>query len=147
MPSQAVVRVEEGKLIVRQRGFSYQPVTHLVGERAVTSYQAKSAVSARTVDPADVSVFDVKGNRLQTKAWKDKLKNDVHALVSNDGKLPNPRELALFKEDTLIIVLPGTGGGGGSLLGRDGYYSRPGHAPGCSLAARKHGRTPGREYS
>ena len=61
MPSQAVIRVEEGKLIVRQRGFSYQPVTYLVGERAVTSYQSKSSVSARTFDLADVSVFDVKG--------------------------------------------------------------------------------------
>jgi hypothetical protein len=109
MPSQAVVRVEEGKLIVRQRGFHYQPVAQVVGERAVTSYQMKSGVTARTFDPADVQVFDVKGNRLQNKAWKDKLKNDVHALISNDGKLPNPRELALFKEDTLIIVVPGSG--------------------------------------
>src|SRR5205823_2375923 len=43
----------------------------------------------------------------------DKLKNDVHALVAFDGKLPNPRELALFKDDTLLVVLPNQAGGAG----------------------------------
>ena len=68
--------------------------------------RCSSTVTARTFDPADVSVFDMKGNRLQNKAWRDKFKNDVHALVAYDGKLPNPRELALFKDDALLVVLP-----------------------------------------
>jgi hypothetical protein len=107
MPSQAVVRVEDGKLIVRQRTFHYAPVTVAAADgRAVTSYHARSGVGARTYDPADVAVFDMKGNRLQNKAWRDKFKNDVHALVAYDGRLPNPRELALFKEDALLVVLP-----------------------------------------
>jgi hypothetical protein len=63
-------------------------------------------VSATTHDSADVTVFDMKGNRLLPKVWKESLSSDVHALVANDGKLPNPRELALFKQDTLLIVLP-----------------------------------------
>jgi RNA polymerase sigma factor (sigma-70 family) len=105
-PTQAVVRIEDGKLVVRQRGHRYEPVTQKVGDHAVTSYQRKSGVSATTHDPADVSVFDMKGNRLSAKAWKELLKNDVHALVAHDGRLPNPRELTLFKQDTLLIVLP-----------------------------------------
>ncbi|MCI0701277.1 MAG: sigma-70 family RNA polymerase sigma factor [Planctomycetia bacterium] len=105
-PSQAVVRLEDGKLIVRQRGHYYEPVTQKVGENAVTSYQMKSGVNATTHDPADVAVFDMKGNRLSPKAWKELFKTDVHVLVSHDGKLPNPRELALFKQDTLVVVLP-----------------------------------------
>jgi RNA polymerase sigma factor (sigma-70 family) len=109
MPTQAVVRVEDGKLIVRQRGYGYQPVVPDGAGGRVTQYQLRSSVLARTYDAADVQVFDAKGNRVLPKAWKEKLKTDVHALVSYDGKLPNPRELALFKEDTLVIVLPGGG--------------------------------------
>lgn len=105
-PTQAVVRVEDGKLVVRQRGYHYEPTTQKVGDHAVTSYQRKSGVQATTYDPADVSVFDMKGNRLSPKAWKELLKNDVHVLVAHDGRLPNPRELTLFKQDTLVVVLP-----------------------------------------
>lgn len=105
-PSQAVVRVEDGKLIIRQRTYGYRYVQQEVSGQRVYGAQMKSSVTARTFDPADVSVFDMKGNRLQNKAWRDKLKNDVHALVAYDGKLPNPRELALFKDDILLIVLP-----------------------------------------
>ena len=105
-PSQAVVRVEDGKLIVRQRTYGYQYIQREVNGQRAYQAQMKSSVSARTFDPADVSVFDMKGNRLQNKAWRDKLKNDVHALVAYDGKLPNPRELALFRDDILLLVLP-----------------------------------------
>ena len=38
--------------------------------------------------------------------WKEKLKTDQHVLLANEGKLPHPRELTLFKDDTLVIVLP-----------------------------------------
>jgi RNA polymerase sigma factor (sigma-70 family) len=105
-PTQAVVRLEDGKLVVRQRGYHYEPVTQKAGDNTITSYQRKSGVQATTHDPADVSVFDMKGNRLSPKAWKELLKNDVHALVAHDGRLPHPRELTLFKQDTLLIVLP-----------------------------------------
>ncbi len=106
-PTQAVVRIEEGKLIVRQRAHYYEPTKHIAGgATVVTNYERKSGVTATTHDPADVAVFDMKGNRLLPKAWKELLKSDVHALIASDGKLPNPRELTLFKQDTLLIVLP-----------------------------------------
>lgn len=105
-PSQAVVRIEDGKLIVRQRTQAAEAVTQTVGEQAVTSYRMKSSVRAATYDPADIAVFDMKGSRLAPKVWKEALKTDVHALVTHDGKLPNPRELTLFKQDALLIVLP-----------------------------------------
>ncbi|MBN9122369.1 MAG: sigma-70 family RNA polymerase sigma factor [Planctomycetes bacterium] len=106
-PTQAVVRLEEGKLIIRQRVQVMEAVPQKVGEGVTSySYQRKSSVHASTHDPADVAVFDMKGNRLAQKAWKEQLKNDVHALVATDGKLPNPRELVLFKPDALLIVLP-----------------------------------------
>lgn len=106
--AQAVIRLEEGKLIVRQRDLQrYSAVTTQYNGKVHTIYQSQGGVQATMHDPADVAVFDMKGNRLQPKAWKDKFKADVHCLVAFDGRLPNPRELGLFKEDTLIVVLPG----------------------------------------
>jgi hypothetical protein len=106
-PAQAVVRLEDGKLIVRQRVQHFVSFQQLVGGQVVTKSQKRSAISASEYDPADVAVFDMKGNRLSPKAWKELFKSDVHALIAHDGKLPNPRELALFKQDTLLVVLPG----------------------------------------
>ncbi|MDB5308343.1 MAG: sigE 46 [Gemmataceae bacterium] len=107
VPTQAVVRLEEGKLVVRQRQRGYSPVTtELDDGRKVTSYQFGTRVSGQKYDPADVSVFDMKGNRVPTKTWKEKLKEDLHVLVAFDGRLPHPRELTLFKDDALLIVFP-----------------------------------------
>lgn len=111
-PTQAVVRMDDGKLLVRQRSHYYESkVVATTGNarspsREVTTYVHKSGVVATTHDPADVAVFDMKGNRLAPKTWKDLFRSDVHVLVSTDGKLPNPRELALFKQDTLLVILP-----------------------------------------
>ncbi|MDY3551203.1 sigma-70 family RNA polymerase sigma factor [Gemmata sp. JC717] len=105
-PSQAVVRMEDGKLVSRHRVSSTKPVTQVVGEQTFVSYQTKSSVIAVTYDPTDIAVFDIKGNRLSPKVWKETLKTDVVALISTHGTLPNPRELTLFKPDTLVIVLP-----------------------------------------
>jgi RNA polymerase sigma factor (sigma-70 family) len=90
LPAQAVVRVENGKLILRQRGTD----PYALG------------VTAQSYDPADVGVFDMKGNRLAPKAWKELFTSDVHVLLSTTGMLPNPRELALFKQDALFVVPP-----------------------------------------
>jgi RNA polymerase sigma factor (sigma-70 family) len=107
-PGQAVVRIEDGKLVVRTRLTAYVPTTVQTGANgAVTSYRVKKmGVHAATHDLDDVAVFDMKGSRLSLKAWKELLKSDVHVLVAFDGKLPNPRELTLFKSDTLLVVLP-----------------------------------------
>jgi DNA-binding transcriptional regulator YiaG len=94
-PSQAVVRVEDGKLIVRQRTHVRQiSVQEVHGQNAYVP-QVKTGVSALKFDAAEVAVFDMKGNRMSNKQWRDKFKNDVHALVAYDGKLPNPREIRL----------------------------------------------------
>jgi RNA polymerase sigma factor (sigma-70 family) len=109
-PAQAVVRLEEGKLVVRQRTRGYAVVAN--GEAATTVVrQMVTTVSGYKYDPADVSVFDMKGNRVQPKVWKEKLKEDQHVLVAFDGRLPQPRELALLKDDVLLVVFPGHPGG------------------------------------
>ncbi|HYH67594.1 MAG TPA: hypothetical protein VD866_23050, partial [Urbifossiella sp.] len=77
----------------------------------VAQGQAASAspVLGRKLDASDVLVFDMKGNRLAAKAWREKLQNDQHVLVAWGGVVPNPRELALFKDDTLVVVFAGGG--------------------------------------
>jgi hypothetical protein len=107
-PAQAVVRFEDGKLIVRTRSTSYRPVTNRTVDGQIVSFYKveKGGIHTAAHDPEDVAVFDMKGNRLSAKAWKELLKSDVHALIARDGKLPNPREMTLFKADTLLVVLP-----------------------------------------
>jgi hypothetical protein len=70
------------------------------------TFEMRSTVENNTVDAADIAVFDMKGNRVADKAWKEKLKTDLHVLLITNGKLPHPRDLSLFKEETLLIVLP-----------------------------------------
>jgi RNA polymerase sigma factor (sigma-70 family) len=107
LPMQAVVRIDNGKLIVRKRVEVAVPLTQQHGNQSVTTYDFGSAVSGTSInDASDIAVFDMKGNRLLPKAWKEKLKVDVHVIIGFDGKLPNPRELTLFKDDTLLLILP-----------------------------------------
>jgi RNA polymerase sigma factor (sigma-70 family) len=106
LPVQAVVRIEDGKLIIRQRVSDYTIVKHRSGNESAFAYQLQSRVGALTIlDPAELAVFDVKGSRLAAKAWMEKLKNDTHALIEFHGKVPNPRDLTLFKDDVLVIVM------------------------------------------
>ncbi len=110
IPAPAVVRLEGGKLIVRQRtrgGVSYYaPAAQGVGKVGNT-------VIGQKYDPSDILVFDMKGNRLAPKTWRTKFEQDQHVLLAWGGVVPNPRELVLFKDDTLVVVLPGMPAGGG----------------------------------
>jgi RNA polymerase sigma factor (sigma-70 family) len=109
VPTQAVVRLEDGKMVVRQRTRGARAVTVEAanGQKYQTLQQATRITGYRYDNVADVAAFDMKGNRIQSKVWREKLKEDQHVLVAFDGRLPQPRELTLFKDDTLLIVFPG----------------------------------------
>jgi len=136
-PTQAVVRVEDGKLIVRQRTRASQMVAKEDDEgRKVWVHETRSTVVGSKHDAADVSVFDMNGNRLPDKVWREKLKADKHVLIAYDGKLPLPRELQLFKDDVLLVVLPahaitsGHGAWGTTttyelMQGQNGFFYQP----------------------
>ena len=105
-----VLRIDH-QLIVRQRNQSVQAVERTAEGQGgainkVVSYERRSVVTGQKHDAADVSVFDMNGNRLADKTWREKLKVDRHALIAYDGRLPLPRELQLFKDDVLLVVLP-----------------------------------------
>jgi len=122
-PSQAVVRLEDGKLIVRQRGRTSHASQKEVDGVKYVVHETKTGVVAKSYDADDVSVFDMKGNRVAAKAWKSALKTDQHVLVQFDGRLPLPRELQLFKDDTLLIVFPGSGSAPGAYSGVEGFWT------------------------
>jgi RNA polymerase sigma factor (sigma-70 family) len=106
-PKLAVVRLEDGKLIVRQRSYYYVQVPVVVNDGSVmTIEQKRSGVNVAAVDAGEVAAFDMKGNRLPSKEWKETLKTDRLVLISADSSLPNPRELSLFKPETLLLVVP-----------------------------------------
>ncbi|HEX4612172.1 MAG TPA: sigma-70 family RNA polymerase sigma factor [Urbifossiella sp.] len=129
VPTPAVVRVEEGKLIVRQRSrgpITWGPATPVVAGQAPTPQKTGSQIVGRKYDPSDVLVFDMKGNRLAPKAWREKFQNDQHVLVSWGGVLPNPRELVLFKDDTLLVIIPGFPS---PLNGQPAYVARTYYQP------------------
>ncbi|HJZ59649.1 MAG TPA: sigma-70 family RNA polymerase sigma factor [Gemmataceae bacterium] len=115
-PMQAVVRVEgDGKLMIRLRSRQTVMTKKEVDGQVMMVRENQTVVHGRAVDASDVSVFDMKGNRVPEKTWKDKLKTDKLVLVSFDGRLPMPRELQLVKDDTLLIVFPpGTAGPDGA---------------------------------
>lgn len=110
VPNQAVVRFEDGQLVVRARGRYYERVTKDVGGKDVTTSEPKIGVTGHKFDTADVHVFDMKGNRVPDKTWKEKLATDKLTVVTFDGRLPHPRELQLFKDDLLLIVFPSSPG-------------------------------------
>jgi RNA polymerase sigma factor (sigma-70 family) len=122
VPTPAVVRVEEGKLVVRQRrrgaaGLApvFSPPSPTAAGRVADAPKAGSQIVGRRYDTSDVLVFDMRGNRLAPKAWREKFQQDQHVLIAWGGVLPNPRELVLFKDDTLLVLfpnLPGTAEGG-----------------------------------
>jgi RNA polymerase sigma factor (sigma-70 family) len=115
VPAQAVVRLEDGKIVVRQRARAGGLVYTAQADDGppLASVAQGPRVVGHKYDASDVSVFDMKGNRVPTKAWKEKLGGDVHALIAFDGRLPHPRELTLFRDDVLLIVFPaGTGAPG-----------------------------------
>ncbi|MBX9622688.1 MAG: hypothetical protein K2X82_02630, partial [Gemmataceae bacterium] len=123
VPTQAVVRLEDGKIVVRQRARVNAAVyAESDGKQPpAVSYRMETRVVGQKYDASDVSVFDMEGNRVLPKKWKDVLAKDTHALVAFDGRLPNPRELTLFKPDVLLIVFPAGTGGAYGVWGQQGY--------------------------
>ena len=60
----------------------------------------------RTLAIKGVQVLAVAGKRVDPVKLQEVLKNDTLVLFSADGKPVDPYYLALFKEGTLVLVLP-----------------------------------------
>jgi RNA polymerase sigma factor (sigma-70 family) len=111
LPRQALVRLEKGQLVVRTRDIMYEPKTVFVpaGKNpsySYSSYDLAEITRTRHYDLDTVKVFDVKGKSVGKKDLTALLKHDVIALVSHETHAVDPLNLRLFKDGTLLFVLP-----------------------------------------
>src|ERR1043166_279910 len=106
-PTQALVSLQNGKLVVRTIGVdSVTPVTKVVDGRHVTSYVLKEKVTLTTYDLIAIKVYDVMGKRVDVRELPKLLNKEIVALISKDGLEVDPLHLRLFKEGTLLFLLP-----------------------------------------
>jgi RNA polymerase sigma factor (sigma-70 family) len=106
MPQQALVHLHKDLLVVRTLEVMYEPITMMQGRNRVTTYQKNELLKTRSF-PADlVKVYDVKGKRVSRKQLGELLKKETVALVSVDERTADAHNLQLFKEGTLLFILP-----------------------------------------
>jgi len=106
MPWQALVSLEKGKLAVRTLSVHYEPITVQAGKQTHTSYQKAEILRTMHYDTEMVKVYDVKGKSISTKKLPELLKKEIVALASADAHAADPLNLRLFKEGTLLFILP-----------------------------------------
>src|SRR6185369_8962908 len=106
-PIQALVGLKDDKLVVRTIGLeSISPVTKVVDGRNVTSYIWKEKVNVASFDLSVVKICDLNGKRIESKEISKLLNNEIVALIAKDGIEVDPLHLQLFKEGTLLFLLP-----------------------------------------
>jgi hypothetical protein len=110
MPRQALVGLEKHQLYVRTLDVIYEPITTRNGYEVRTSYQQIEVLKTRRYDLNMVKVYDVHGKRIAEKQLPRLLKKETVALVSADSQAADPLNLRLFKEGTLLFILPGAVG-------------------------------------
>ncbi|HEV3444405.1 MAG TPA: hypothetical protein VG099_07170 [Gemmataceae bacterium] len=106
MPGQALVSLDKGKLAVRTLSVYYEPITVAAGGKTRTTYQKAEILKTMHYDTEMVKVYDVKGKRLSTKNLPELLKKETVALAATDAQAADPLNLRLFKEGTLLFILP-----------------------------------------
>jgi len=106
MPQQAMVSMEKGRILVRTLDFLYTPTTVSFEGQPRTSYRKDEIMRTQRYDNEIVKVYDVKGKSVHKKELSRLLKKERLALISRDSSAVDPLNLRLFKEDTLLFVLP-----------------------------------------
>jgi RNA polymerase sigma factor (sigma-70 family) len=108
-PSQALVSLDKGgQLIVRMQLTTYEPTTRLSAGRMITSYKSREEIKTSHYSVKSVFVYDMKGASVDSGELANLLKHKVEtpALVTSDQIPFDPLQLRLYKEGTLLFVLP-----------------------------------------
>lgn len=106
MPQQALVRLDKGQLVVRTLYVVYEPIAVLFQGQTATSYQKAEILKTRQYNAEMVKVYDVGGKSIDKKELPRLLKKETVALISTDVQAKDPLNLRLFKEGTLLFILP-----------------------------------------
>jgi hypothetical protein len=72
----------------------------------VSYYQDKYSDFVTVYDFNLVKVHDTKGRAVDADKLRTRLRRETLALISADGRPVDPRHLRLYKEDTLVFLLP-----------------------------------------
>ncbi|HZV04835.1 MAG TPA: sigma-70 family RNA polymerase sigma factor [Gemmataceae bacterium] len=111
-PIQMLVRIDEqGRLTIAQKVTYYQPETETITlkngrKHRVTYYDEKHSYRDTVYDLHRVQIHDVKGRVVEENEVRKRLKQQTLALISANGRPVDPLHLRLYKEDTLVFVLP-----------------------------------------
>jgi hypothetical protein len=106
MPRQALVRLEKGQLVVQTLDVIYEPTVVRIDDRVQSMYQKAETLRTRRCDLTMVKAYDVRGRGVNAKELPGLLKKETVALISTDPQAANPLNLRLFKEGTLLFILP-----------------------------------------
>lgn len=106
MPRQALVHLDKGLLVVRTLDVMYEPTAVQYEGKTQTGYQKSEILRTNRYRTEMVKVYDMKGKSIDKKELPNTLKKEAVALVSADPHAADPLNLRLFKEGTLLFVLP-----------------------------------------
>jgi RNA polymerase sigma factor (sigma-70 family) len=107
VPTQALVSLDKtGQLVIRTMHAYYEPTTSVIRGQQVTSYRKVEVMTTRRFSRDDVKVYDVKGKAVDTKQLRKLLKEEIVALELTSQFPVDPLQLRLYKEGTLLFVLP-----------------------------------------
>jgi hypothetical protein len=102
---------KDRRLSVSRKVSYYAPQTETVtlknGQKhRVTYYAEKHSDFATVYDFQKVRVHDTKGRPVDANELRKRLRSETLSLISADGRPVDPLHLRLYKEDTLVFVLP-----------------------------------------
>ncbi len=106
LPHQALVGLEKGQLVVRTLDVMYEPRVVEFEGKTHTGYQKAEILRTMQFDLSMVKVYDVHGKTVPRKDLSGLLQEETVALVSSDAQAADPLNLRLFREGTLLFILP-----------------------------------------
>jgi hypothetical protein len=105
--AQAVVSLgKDGRLTVWRNVIAFEPRTTRVGFEEVTRYVQTWVTARSRWAPDETAFYDVKGRKIGREKLAGLLKEQTLVLLSPDGQAPDPMQLRLCREGTLVLVLP-----------------------------------------
>ncbi|HEY7424040.1 MAG TPA: sigma-70 family RNA polymerase sigma factor [Gemmataceae bacterium] len=107
MPRQALVALKGGELLLlRTLEVTNEVITVTIEDRRLQTVQTIEKLKTWPFPIDMVKVYDMRGKRVDTKQLPKLLKKEIVALISSDERTAEPLNLRLFKEGTLLFVIP-----------------------------------------
>jgi RNA polymerase sigma factor (sigma-70 family) len=106
MPRQALVSLHKDQLVVRTLEVWYEPAAVHYRGKAHASYEKVETLKTKHFDTDMVKVYDVRGKSINKKELPELLTKEIVALIASDVHAADPLNLRLFKDGTLLFVLP-----------------------------------------